>query len=208
MFNGFTNKKNAKYSESECDFTETRPVFIVSHDDVYNAAHFMNDVMLVWAMLFLSKTSSSDAVLLNIDGLNYQGASGGAPHRLMDINHPDTLDIPFIDLYRTMFAEIKSLSHYKDSKVCLREAYVMPPPTLAWIWNGWRLNSNCALKMPSAIYQSFNFYLRRSIEESVAGGELILPAAPKEAKDKVHVVLAVRSPPKDGLSEGERGLVV
>ena len=179
-------------------------MFIVSHDDVYNAAHFMNDVMSVWTMLVLSQRSPKEAVLLNIDGLNYIGASGGEPHRLMNPSSPDTLEMPFIEIYRSIFSEVKSLGHYQGGKVCFREAYVIPPPSLTWVWNGWRHPSACSFKMPSSLYQSFNLFLRRSIEQSRAGGELssTQPPSVPSPPGSIHVVLAVRGAPKDNLSEG------
>jgi hypothetical protein len=34
-------------AESTCDVYENRPTFIMSHDDIYNLAHHMNDVTMV-----------------------------------------------------------------------------------------------------------------------------------------------------------------
>ena len=180
---------------SSCDIIETKPVFIVSHDDIYNLAHFMNDAMTLWSMLMLSGRDGSESILLNIDGLNYQGPSGGTPHRLMDIKNPDTLFMPFIDLYKSWYSEIKNLRSYGDRKVCFKEMHVMPNPVVPWVWNGWRLQSECSMILPSSLYQSFNFFIRDKWETRLQtanekDGELTSDS--KSLADTIHLVISVR----------------
>lgn len=70
-----------------CDVVENRPVFIISHDDIYNLAHFINDVMNIWLMRLLAPGNPRAVILLNIDGLNFMGPSGGLPHRIMNTRY-------------------------------------------------------------------------------------------------------------------------
>lgn len=57
---GLSFDPSSAYSESNCDYVETRPAFFMSHDDIYNFGHHMNDVMMVWTMIALSGTSHTD----------------------------------------------------------------------------------------------------------------------------------------------------
>ena len=180
---------------SYCDIIETKPVFIVSHDDIYNLAHFMNDAMTLWSMLMLSGLDGSETILLNIDGLNYQGPSGGIPHRVMDVDQPDTLNMPFMDIYKTWFSEIKNLKSYKNKKVCFKEIHVMPNPVVPWIWNGWRYQSGCSLILPSSLYQSFNFFIRDKWElnsHSVNEKYEMINHINGDPSGRIHLVISVR----------------
>ena len=38
---------NITAAEHVCDMFESRPTFVMSHDDIYNLAHHMNDVAMV-----------------------------------------------------------------------------------------------------------------------------------------------------------------
>jgi hypothetical protein len=102
MFDGFENDDSTAFSADLCDVVENRPTFIVSHDDIYNLAHFMNDAGNVWTMLLLSGQIGDTSVLLNIDGLNYQGASGGTPHRVMNTADEGKSDSFFLGFFFIM----------------------------------------------------------------------------------------------------------
>jgi len=46
----FSVATNAE-KELRCDIWESQPTFLISHDDVYNLAHYMNDLANVWIMI-------------------------------------------------------------------------------------------------------------------------------------------------------------
>ena len=46
--------------------------------------------MLLQAMLMLTKKSSKESLLINMDGLRAGGPAGGVAHRIMVPGHPDT----------------------------------------------------------------------------------------------------------------------
>ena len=179
---------------SQCDIIETKPVFLVSHDDIYNLAHFMNDAMSLWSMLMLSGKNGSESILLNIDGLNYLGPSGGTPHRMMNVKDPDTLNMPFVDLYKTWYSEIKNLDSYGNKKICFKELYVIPNPVAPWVWDGWRHQSECSLLLPSSLYQSYNFFIRDKWETNsrAISGKSQTSAIYKSLSDTLHLVISIR----------------
>ena len=205
MFRGYQHETETTYEPHKlCDYIEENPVYIVSHDDVYNLAHFMNDAMSVWSMLVLSKNlQGKRSILLNIDGLNHIGASGGVPYRMMDTKDDDTLHQPFIDMYRTWFKEIRNIGYYKQKKVCFSELYIIPAPVVSWVWNGWRQPLDCSFIAPSSIYQSFNFYLRDQWEETLTRNKKyeILPKL-RNTPSEIHILFAIRGEPNPEKSEG------
>jgi hypothetical protein len=74
-------------TQSDCDIIESRSVYMLSNDDIYNLGHYINDVIMTWALLILTNLSNSsslgkDSVLLNIDGWRAGGPAGGPAHRL------------------------------------------------------------------------------------------------------------------------------
>ena len=96
------------------------------------------------------------------------GPSGGAPHRILDRADPDTLKQPFAAHYQSWFGKgIKNPSSYgindvggTQKRVCFKELYILPYPSVPFVWNEWRALSECAGLAPSPLYQSFNLFLR------------------------------------------------
>lgn len=74
----------------KCDFWEHRPTFFISHDDIFNIGHHVNDVVAVWEMGVLSGRNLASSLLINMDGIRAGGPAGGPPHRLMVTSDPDT----------------------------------------------------------------------------------------------------------------------
>ncbi len=79
-----------RVADMKCDITEHRPTFFISHDDIYNLGHHINDVVAVWTMVVMSGRKFSDALLVNMDGLRAGGPAGGPAHRLMLAHDPDS----------------------------------------------------------------------------------------------------------------------
>ena len=170
----------------EYDFFETRPAFIISHDDIFNLGHHMNDIMNVWHMSVMARRNMKQSVLINFDGLRTNGPAGGPPHRLMVPSSPDTHG-PYIDYYNSWFQEVKMAMDYKSERVRFAELYVPSNPYYPWFWNSWRTENECALKESSPLYQSFNLFLRNRWSEMYGDSSLPLPDT-----DNVHIVLEVR----------------
>ena len=57
-----------KYFRNECDIIETTPTFLTSNDDIFNLAHYINDVMDVWTMIMISGKDPKQSNLLNFGG--------------------------------------------------------------------------------------------------------------------------------------------
>jgi hypothetical protein len=45
---------DSNVSTLKCDVIESRPVFLLSNDDIYNLGHFSNDLMGIWSMIMMS----------------------------------------------------------------------------------------------------------------------------------------------------------
>lgn len=176
-----------------CDEHETRPTFIMSHDDTDNLAHHINDVTMVWAMGILAGRAFNDSLLIHMDGIRRSGPAGGL-HRLMHVATPDSPST-FNDYYLSWFGELKKGIDYRKKKVCFKEIYFQPMPGLSWVWDGWAEVKPCAAKtyavggverpVPSPLFQSFNLHLRRAWENKF--GSLAPPA-----KDSFHILLISR----------------
>ena len=112
----------------------------------------------------------------------------------MDVLHPDTLEIPFLDIYRTWFSEIRNLNGYGNRRVCLKELYILPNPGVGWVWDGWRTHRNfCLHAYPSALYQSFNLFLRDRWESRIPQWDTDNDRAQNTAV--THIVICVRGHP-------------
>lgn len=170
---------------AQCDIIETRPTFVLSNDDIFNLAHYFNDLMGVWGMLMLSGADPHTAVLLNMDGFRKSGPAGGIQHRLMVTDSPDEHG-PFAAHYHALFAEMQKARDFGAQRVCYKELYLPPQPEVPWIWNDWRKVNECSLKGASQLYLSFNAFLRQ--QWAAMYGPL-----PNPPTDKVHIVLQVRS---------------
>ena len=174
-----------------CNSTETRPVFVMSNDDIYNLCHYFNDVMTVWSMLVMAGIDSRDALFINFDGIRLGGPAGGGPHRLMLPNTPDEHG-PFGLYYDSWFQEVKKARDYGDQRVCFRELYFQPFPGVPWIWNDWSTVNECSLKSPSPLYQSFHqFLLRRWADKQGPASLSPAPVAATSA-EPVHIVVEIR----------------
>ena len=177
--------------EQHCTTTETRPVFVMSNDDIYNLCHYFNDVMTVWNMVTLAGVNSKNALFINFDGIRQGGPAGGAAHRLMHWDRPDEHG-PFGLYYDSWFQEVKKATDYGNQRVCFKEIYFQPFPGVPWIWNDWSAINECSIKSPSPLYQSFQRFLLQRWAE--VRGPASLPAP--VAGDVVHVVVEMRPPNK------------
>ena len=143
----------------DCEEYETRPTFFISHDDIFNLGHHMNDVIMVWAMGILAGHLHNNSLLVNMDGIREGGPAGVGAHRLMVPSDPDALG-PFVGYYDSWFPEIKRSIQYKNKRVCYSNIYFQPFPGVPWFWNDWGRINECSLQGPSPLYQSFNIFLR------------------------------------------------
>eukprot|EP01041_Mallomonas_annulata_P006895 gene6895-13990_t len=189
--------------DMQCDETEDRPVFFISHDDIFNIGHHINDVVAVWTMVVLSGRNFSDSLLVNMDGLREGGPAGGPSHRLMLANDPDAWG-PYIGYYNSWFGNqkrergspgspergqgLKRAVEYKQKRVCYSEAYFQPYPGIGWFWNNWGHVDECSVQASSPLYQSFNVFMRQRWEEFYGPGSLPLPPI-----DHVKIVIEARS---------------
>ena len=155
---------NGNYDSSSCDIIETQPVFLISHDDIFNYGHHLNDVFNVWATSKLAfhpqekRLNSSDWKLLIFDAYRTGGPAGSG--RLMDIRDPDALG-PFVDLYKSLFGSIIRAVDYSTKKVCFSELYI--PSQHAWVWNDWTAENTCSKRGPSPLWQRFNAEIRDAL---------------------------------------------
>jgi len=177
-----------------CDASESRPVFVMSNDDIFNLAHYMNDVMTVWGMLLLAKKDSRQALFINFDGIRAGGPAGGGSHRLMLADKPDEHG-PFAGYYESWFQEVRKAADYGTKRVCFKEIYFQPFPGVPWFWNDWSAVSECSLNGPSPLFQSFNVFFRKRWAATHPG-----PSALPEPDSKdgvVHIVVGVRAQSKN-----------
>lgn len=172
-------------SDTECDMTIRKPVFVLSNDDIYNLGHYINDVMAIWSMLTMWGVDPSDAILLNFDGLRDTGPAGGF-HQFMEKEDPDKHG-PYAAYYESWFSQLMKASDFKSNRVCFSDLYFMPNPSVAWFWNDWGQVSECTLIASSPLYQSFNAFLLSRWQMKY--GRFDPPADPSI----VHVVIEVRS---------------
>lgn len=168
------------------DEVEIRPTFIISNDDIFNLGHYMNDVMNVWQMTILAGRNSKDSLLINFDGFREKGPAGGPSNRLMVPSDVDCYG-PFINYYESWFSEMKKAVFYRGKRVKYAELYVPSNPYYPWFWNEWYLESPCALKSSSPLYQSFNLFLLTRWTDFYGSHSLIKPDS-----DKVHILLEIR----------------
>lgn len=190
---------SSTFVSNACDEYESRPTFIMSHDDTDNLAHHMNDVTMVWAMGVLSGRRLSESLFIHMDGIRKSGPAGGN-HRLMHVATPDSPST-FNDYYVSWFEQIKKGIDYKKKRICFKEIYFQPMPGLAWVWDGWSEVKPCANKthihglksadlalsrpIPSPLFQSFNWHIRQSWGQKF--GVLAPPAT-----DTFHILLISR----------------
>jgi hypothetical protein len=187
---------------SPCDVHEARPTILISHDDIFNLGHHLNDVAQVWLAGLLGGVKLADAQLLNVDGFREDGPSGGPHHRLMVPSDVDTFG-PYAAYYETWFPSASLLKRAKDyasRRVCFSELYLPPHPYFAWCWNTWYTPVPCAQHAPSPLYQSFNLFLRQQWARRFGPAALPLP----DAGGRVHVVLEVRSVDPNKTNEHSR----
>lgn len=109
-------------ARAHCDVIETRPTFIMSHDDIYNLGHHVNDVMMVWAMVVMAGRAANTSLFINMDGIRRGGPAGGPPHRLMNANNPDA-NTPYLGYYSSWFNQLARAVEYKSQRVCFDEVY-------------------------------------------------------------------------------------
>ena len=111
---GWINTEYSAISTAKCTRWEQRPTYIMSHDDIFNLGHHIEDVANVWMMLLLSSPDGLlsfnsnqliDALFINMDGVRRSGPAGGEFNRLMVPNNPDELG-PY-NYYSTWFSEVK-----------------------------------------------------------------------------------------------------
>ena len=146
-----------RLDSSKCDVVESHPVFLASHDDIFNYGHHLNDVINVWAASKLAfypreRTSTmANSTLLIFDAYRTGGPAGVG--RLMDVDDPDALG-PFGDIYRAWFGRIVTALDYSSKKICFSELII--PSRQAWVWNDWGAVNECSTKGPSPIWQRFN----------------------------------------------------
>lgn len=211
IFYGSPNHKHIDSNENpnikwmdkeECDIIENRPTFLTSNDDIFNLAHYINDVMDLWTIIILSGKNSKDSNLINMDGYRKGGPASNAQHRLMLRSQPDYHG-PFISYYKSWFANITKAIDYENEKVCYKELYLPHFPGVAWYWFGWGgvPAIECTLKGPSPIFQSFNYFLLNRWKEYNGMNSLKPPS-----KETIKIVLEVRpfNPNKPGLLSSSR----
>jgi hypothetical protein len=163
---------NKPFDPLICDSYEERPTFIMSHDDIYNLGHNMNDVMIVWAMMQLYKynsyskhTAGNDKKLfINIDGVRRGGPAGGH-HKIMNVSEPDFYG-PFFDYYINWFDSVERPLTYKHNpRVCFKQVYFQPFPGVPFVWQDWSKINKCSVTGPSPLIQSFSIDVRRHFEQ-------------------------------------------
>ena len=184
-----SSRNNLKWMENEeCDVIETSPTFLTSNDDIFNLAHYMNDVMDMWTMIFLSKRNSKHCNLLNFDGFRAWGPGSTTRHRLMLSDDPDNHGY-FIAYYKSWFKNIYKAKDYGNKRVCYKELYLPIDPGLSLYWSpfGNKPPFECALQAPSPIFQSFNHFLRNRWKESLGMGSLKSPPS-----ETITIVIELR----------------
>jgi hypothetical protein len=130
-----------------CDEVVTQPTFVVSHDDPYNLAHNMNDVIGLWAATVLAGRATNGSMLVNMDGFRKGGPAGGAPHRIIRPSEPDGLGPFNKGYYHSWFGAVRKAASYGRQRVCFQELYLPPMPGVPWIWGDWSVPSDCATKV-------------------------------------------------------------
>ena len=193
-----SSSNNLKWMESnECDIIETTPTFLTSNDDIFNLAHYINDVMDVWTMIMISGKDPKQSNLLNFDGWRVGGPASGARHRLMLSNDPDQHG-PFSKFYESWFANLTKAKDYGKKRACYSEIYVPYLPGMSWYWFGWGNAPiiSCGAQAPSPIFQSFNYFLRNRWKEKFGMDTL----KPPTSADIITIVLEQRmyNPKKSG----------
>ena len=174
-------------ADMQCDVMESRPTFFISHDDIFNLGHHINDVVAVWSMAVLAGRSTADNLLVNMDGLREGGPAGGPKHRMMVATDPDAWG-PYIGFYKSWFGDMKRAAEYRQMRVCYSEVYFQPYPGIGWFWNNWGHVDECSKQGPSPLYQSFSLFMRQRWEEEHGSGSL-----PSPPTDRVLVVIEARS---------------
>jgi hypothetical protein len=169
-----------------CTSWEKRPTFFMSHDDIFNFGHNMNDVMIVWTMLRLSGRVGSESLYVHMDGIRTGGPAGGPSHKLSVAGQPDFMG-PFFDYYRAWFNETIRAVDYKASKICFSEVYFQPFPGVPFIWQDWTSDSKCSFVGPSPIYQSFSLDVLTNFQKFFGKDAFQPPSI-----DKVHIVIENR----------------
>lgn len=138
---------------SACEVTETRAVFVVGHDDVFNLGHHLEDLLKVWSAGQLAGEPLRDALLLVVDNLVARGPAGEG--RLMSADQPDHCG-PFCDYYRAWFGERSVLraADFGAKRVCF-ERLLLPTSGRAWVWQDWSAEN--AVTMPIHSCLSFDY---------------------------------------------------
>lgn len=156
------SREQAVEANQQCHVFESRPVFLLSNDDIYNLGHYSDDLISMWHMLVLAGRDSRRSVLLNMDGFREGGAAGLQPHRLMEASDPDKHG-PYAGYYESWFGEIWRAHDFQDrqQRVCFSELYLKPHPGVPWFWNDWGRVNECSEQAPSPLYQSFNLFMRQ-----------------------------------------------
>jgi hypothetical protein len=112
--NSWSHLEGRDISAGKCEVWEQRSTYIMSHDDIFNLGHHIEDVANVWVMLMLTQAdvdSASDrmlpeALFVNVDGIRASGPAGGPRHRLMVKGDPDVLSN--FSYYETWFRHVSA----------------------------------------------------------------------------------------------------
>lgn len=187
------NPPSVAFSDGQCDLKEEDSVFLLSNDDIFNLGHYINDVMMIWAQLAADYLNPDkierNAMMLNMDGFRSGGPAGGPAHRLMLNNAPDSHGPYSPSYYHTWFDNrVKKAVDYGRRRVCFSRLITIPLPGVPWFWNDWGRINDCSMIASSPLYQSFNYYLRKSLATRKES-PVVLPTPPQ---DVLHIVIEVR----------------
>jgi hypothetical protein len=152
LYKQFNELHSSKLVSNQCDHTLMGNTVIFSHDRIDNAGHFMQDVMNVWVLLWVTNLArySKEMTFLNIDAiLNAFFSFNDEPNHLFD-------------LYYHNFLNVIKGSSYGDKTVCIKRVIFQTLQPVLFVRDGWNADQTCSLIGPSSLYQRYNIHMRNS----------------------------------------------
>ncbi len=137
---------------NQCDYTLMGNTIIFSHDRADNVGHFMQDIMNVWVLLWVTKLArySINTSFLNIDAiLDGYFSFNDEPNQ-------------FFNLYYHNFLSVIKGSSYGDKTVCIKRVIFQPLQPVLFVRDGWNADQKCSFIGPSSLYQRYNIHMRNS----------------------------------------------
>ena len=137
---------------SQCDYTLMGNTIIFSHERANNVGHFMQDIMNVWVLLWVTKLArySIYTSFLNIDAiLDGYFSFNDEPNQ-------------FFNLYYHNFLNVIRGSSYGNKTLCIKRVIFQPLQPVLFVRDGWDADQKCSFIGPSSLYQRYNIHMRNS----------------------------------------------